>query len=94
MRGSEGPYQGDPFDYVAAYVFQEDVWSIIPAEMMVGHGSIALYLRLKRSKYGKYKEAWDRLRGPARLDRIEVCADETFAEDFADGTWAFAAELR
>ena len=58
-----------------------------------GTGSIALYPRLKRSKYGVYKEAWDRLRGPARVDRIEACADETFAEDFAGGGWAFAAEL-
>ena len=40
-----------------------------------------------------YKEAWDRLRGPARVDRIEACADETFAEDFAGGGWALAAEL-
>ncbi len=42
VRGSEGPYQGDPFDYLAAYVFQEDMWYIIPAEMVVGQGSIAL----------------------------------------------------
>ena len=55
--------------------------------------SIALYPRLKRSKYGVYKEAWERLRGPARVDRIEACADETFAEDFGGGGWAFAAEL-
>jgi hypothetical protein len=88
VRGSEGPYQGDPFDYLAAYVFQEDMWYIIPAEMVVGQGSIALYPRLKRSKYGVYKEAWDRLRGPARVDRIEAYADETFAEDFAGGGWA------
>lgn len=94
VRGSEGPYQGDPFDYLAAYVFQADMWYIIPAEMVVGQGSIALYPRLKRSKYGEYKEAWDRLRGPARVDRIEANADETFAEDFAGRSWAFAAELR
>ena len=55
------------------------MWYIIPAEMLVGQGSIALYPRLKRSKYGVYKEAWDRLRGPARVDRIEAYADEAFA---------------
>jgi len=51
-------------------VFQEDLWYIIPAEMVVGQGSIARYARLKRSKYGVYKEAWDRLPGPARVDWI------------------------
>ena len=43
VRGSNGPYEGDPFDYLAAYIFQEDLWYIIPAEMVVGQGSIALY---------------------------------------------------
>ena len=70
------------------------MWYIIPGEMVVGQGSIALYPRLKRSKYGVYKEAWDRLRGPARVDRIEAYADGACAEDFAGGGWAFAAELR
>ena len=87
VRGSAGPYEGDPFDYLAAYVFQEDLWYIIPAEMVVGQGSIALYPRLKRSKYGEYKEAWHRLRSPARVDRIEACADEAFADAFAGEGW-------
>jgi len=26
VRGSDGPYEGDPFDYLAAYIFQEDMW--------------------------------------------------------------------
>jgi hypothetical protein len=73
-------------------VFQEDLWYIIPAEMVVGQGSIALYPRLKRSKYGEYKEAWHRLRGPARVDRIEACADEAFADDFAGGGWAVTGD--
>ena len=62
VRGSGAPYEGDPFDYVAAYVFQEDLWYIIPAELVVGHGSIALYPKLKGAKYGPYKEAWYLLR--------------------------------
>ena len=66
MRGSDGPYEGDPFDYLAAYIFQEDVWYIIPAELVVGQGSIALYPKLKGAKYGPYKEAWHLLK-PAVL---------------------------
>jgi hypothetical protein len=61
VRGSDGPYQGDPFDYLAAYIFQEDMWYIIPAELAVGQGSIALYPKLGRAKYGPYKEAWELL---------------------------------
>jgi hypothetical protein len=30
VRGSSGPYEGDPFEYLAAYVFQERSWYIIP----------------------------------------------------------------
>jgi hypothetical protein len=80
VRGSDGPYEGDPFEYLAAYVFQEDLWYIIPAEMVVGQGSIALYPKLKGAKYGPYKEAWHLLRtgerSPGRAERIEACAEE------------------
>jgi hypothetical protein len=36
-----GPYLGDPFDFVAAYLIPEDLWYIIPEEMIRGQGSIA-----------------------------------------------------
>ena len=89
VRGSDGPYQGDPFEYLAAYVFQEDLWYIIPAEIVVGQGSIALYPRLKNAKYGPYREAWHLLRqgerSPTRVDRIEASAEE--AERFSWGEW-------
>jgi hypothetical protein len=79
VRGCDGPYEGDPFEYLAAYVFQEDLWYIIPAELVVGQGSIALYPRLKGAKYGPYKEAWHLLRRDARkpgqVARIEACAE-------------------
>jgi len=77
VRGSNGPYEGDPFDYVAAYVFQEDLWYIIPAELVVGQGSIALYPKLKGAKYGPYKEAWHLLKRarPKPGDRIQACAE-------------------
>jgi hypothetical protein len=80
VRGSDGPYEGDPFDYVAAYVFQEELWYIIPAELVVGQGSIALYPKLKCAKYGRYKEAWHLLQAQPpkalHVDRIEACAGE------------------
>ncbi len=77
VRGWNGPYQGDPFEYLAVYVFQEDLWYIIPAELVVGQGSVALYPRLKNAKYGPYKEAWHLLREglPARVDSIQACVE-------------------
>src|SRR5947208_3284366 len=63
VRGCRGPYEGDPFDFVAAYLIPLDLWYIIPAEKCQGQGSIALYPRLKKSKYGMYKGAWHLLRG-------------------------------
>lgn len=79
VRGCNGPYEGDPFEYLAAYVFQEELWYIIPAEMVVGQGSIALYPKLKCAKYGPYKEAWHLLRQkmpvPGRVNSIEACAE-------------------
>jgi hypothetical protein len=64
-------FQGDPFDFVAAYLIPEDIWYIIPAEKLQGQGSIGLYPRLKKSKYGRYEEAWHLLRGCAEtIERI------------------------
>ena len=65
--------------------FFRKVWYIIPAELVVGQGSIALYPNLKGAKYGPYKEAWhllreqDRRRGGAmefRLRRYSLDDDD------------------
>src|SRR5882724_11980706 len=49
VRGCRGPYEGAPFDFVAAYLIPEDLWYIIPEEMIRGQGSIAVYPQLKKS---------------------------------------------
>jgi len=75
VRGCRGPYTGDPFDFVAAYLIPEDLWYIIPEKKIRGQGSIALYPKLERAKYGPYKEAWNLLRGKAGID-LQACAEE------------------
>lgn len=77
VRDSRGPYQGDAFDFLAAYLIPEDVWYIIPAERLKGQGSIALYPKLKNAKYGRYKEAWELLKGV--VEQLEACAEEWVA---------------
>jgi hypothetical protein len=77
VRGSRGPYKGDAFDFVAAYLIPEDLWYIIPAEKIRGQGSVAIYPKLEGSKYGCYKEAWHLLREECAgtLERVLGCAD-------------------
>ena len=80
VRGSCGPYQGHPFEYVAAYVFQEDAWYIIPADLVLGQGSIALYPKLENAKYEPYREAWHLLEegeeaGVCSVGDLEGCAE-------------------
>ena len=71
VRGCRGPYVGDAFDFVAAYLIPEDIWYVIPAEKIRGQGSIALYPKLKKSKFRRYREAWHLLRKSARKARVE-----------------------
>ncbi len=77
VRGSKGPYVGNAFDFLAAYVIPENLWYIIPAAKFKMQGSVALYPNLKNSKYGPYKEAWHLLRKkfPERIARIEACTE-------------------
>ncbi len=75
VRGCRGPYEGDPFDFLAVYVIPEDLWYIIPAGRFRMQGSIALYPKLEKSKYKRYLEAWHLLRGEGKVGRIEACAE-------------------
>ena len=77
VRGCRGPYEGDPFDFVAAYVIPEDVWFILPEKKIRGMWSVGLYPKLATAKYREYQEAWHLLSGerPGTVDRIQACAE-------------------
>jgi hypothetical protein len=89
--GSHGAYEENSFEYVAAYVIQEDVWYIIPAGMILGQERIWLCPRRKRSKYGPYQEAWHLLRKhapePGRVGWIEACVEDEPVERVSLGAW-------
>ncbi|MBV8052068.1 MAG: hypothetical protein JOZ80_12805 [Acidobacteriaceae bacterium] len=79
VRGNHRPYRSDDFDFIAVLIVPERVWYIIPAELVLGRMAIALYPRLKGSKYARFKEAWHLLRPrpcPLRgtIEHIEACA--------------------
>ena len=69
-------YEPNSFDFVAFYVIPEDLWYIIPEEDIRGQG--CLYVRMgRRSKFNRYKEAWDLLQQPAGeiVDMIHACVE-------------------
>ena len=57
----------------------------VKSTMFMGQGSIALYPRLKKSKYGVYKGAWHLLRGEHRIPRIEASAEEFALQEMPRG---------
>ena len=77
VRGWKGKYTGDPFDFVAAYLIPLDLWYILPGDSFKMQGSVGLYPNLKKSKYGRFKEAWHLLRGGEETGvDIDACAAE------------------
>jgi hypothetical protein len=58
-------YLRDEIDFLVAYLVPVDVWYVFPIEALLGRRSLKLFpsFRQKRSKYEKYREAWDLMRG-------------------------------
>ena len=82
LKDSRGVYKKNTFDFVAAYVIPEDIWYILPEELVRGMWSVGLHPELEVSKYGEYREAWDLLRGESEsgvIPCIQACVDEVWA---------------
>lgn len=82
VRGARRRYAGDAVDFFAILVVPELVWYIIPAELILGKGKVAIYPNSPKSKYAAYKEAWHLLRPRpcarrGTIDCIQACADPT-----------------
>ena len=71
-------YTEEQIDLVAAYVVPEDAWFLIPVSAI---GTKTLYLptraRAKRSKYGKFLEAWEQLGVDRERLTIHAAEDES-----------------
>src|ERR1700734_4076249 len=81
VRGCHKPYPPGSFDFLAAYVVDEDAWYIIPEEETWGKGSLTLHPNSPKAKYEKYREAWHLLHRdadaePGQIDDIQGCAEE------------------
>jgi hypothetical protein len=62
IRKQNQGYARGSFDFVAAYVVQEDVWYILPASAIRGKESVGLCSNSTQAKYEAYREAWQLLR--------------------------------
>jgi hypothetical protein len=58
-------YGEDEIDVLVAYAAPEDAWYVFPVQVVQGLRSLKLFprSRRKRSKYEKYREAWERMAG-------------------------------
>jgi len=56
-------YPDDAFEFLAVYVVPEDVWYIIPVHAFRGQASVCLRPGQQNSKYGKYLDAWELMKG-------------------------------
>jgi PD-(D/E)XK endonuclease len=58
-RQGHTPYSATEIDFLAAYIFPEDLWYIFPAKLIANRkGGIWLTPRSKRSIFHQYREAW------------------------------------
>jgi PD-(D/E)XK endonuclease len=52
-------YSAEDIDFLAAYIFAEDLWYIFPVEVIENRDSVALSPSWKKSRFVQYREAWD-----------------------------------
>jgi hypothetical protein len=79
IKGGHKPYPPGSFDFLAAYVVDENAWYIIPEKKIWGKGCLTLYPKSPKAKYEKYREAWHLLGAgpvPGYIDSIHGCAEE------------------
>jgi len=52
------PYTGEEIDFVVIYVAPEDLWFVLPIEMVESLLGLGLRPHRRRSKFNRYQEAW------------------------------------
>jgi hypothetical protein len=77
---SNRPYTPGSFDFLAAYVVEEEAWYIVPAREIEGMKALSLWQ--PGGKYEKYLEAWQLLREATKAGEAVVgAAGEIEADD-------------
>jgi hypothetical protein len=68
-NGESIPYTSEEIDFIAAYIFPEDAWVVIPVEALEGRASVHIFPRnrAQHGMYAHYREAWCQLACPRHL---------------------------
>src|SRR5579864_2378621 len=80
VHPTKGVYAADDFDFIAAYLVPEDLWYIIPAELIQGKEAIMISPEFKRAKYARFREAWNLLKGPEDEEQLAVIEQQEAAK--------------
>jgi hypothetical protein len=51
-------YNAEQIDFLAVYVEPEDLWYVLPIEIVASSQGLGLYPFSRRSKFERYREAW------------------------------------
>ena len=57
-------YSAAEIDFLVTYIFQEDVWYVLPADKVENRKVLCLRPGSKRSRYEQYREAWKLMKPP------------------------------
>jgi len=52
------PYNANEVDFLVVYVEPEDLWYVLPVEMVASRRALGLLPWSRRSKFDRYREAW------------------------------------
>jgi hypothetical protein len=78
VRTQHAPYKKNAFHFLAGFVVPENVWYIVPGNLVWGQSTLGFNPKFSAEKYAEYKEAWHLLRGetPGIIPRIQARAEE------------------
>ena len=73
-------YSPKDIDFLVAYIFAEDLWYVLPAQIVENKKSVCLSPGYKRSSVEKYREAWDQFRASGGSKIAPDCSACAFVQ--------------
>jgi len=70
-RRKHTPYTPDEIDFLAAYIFPEDIWYVFPATVIEKRKIICVVPGSKKSRFEQYQEAWKLMKPPVAQATVE-----------------------
>lgn len=67
-------YTADEIDFIAVYIFAEDIWYVFPISAVANRKAICLNPGSRRSPFEQYREAWRLMESPAEAGPTKAAA--------------------